>query len=214
MLNILSFLLLFSSCALQPSKRVIEGKTANRSVQTNGICYQVMIGIDFGINSERVVCSDKYPRLTKGDRVLMTILSNGETIIELEKLKSFETFLASLEDKRVIDYHSFIYFDEKKMINHARYREVWSSKCPSDGLACRLLAYLEKTEKNESRFFELMEQGCSGKDIISCFNIFVRKKDLKKSQKVLIQKGIKEPCAKVKDTDEYHDFCGELLNGI
>ena len=94
MLNILSFLLLFSSCALQPSKRVIEGKTANRSVQTNGICYQVMIGIDFGINSERVVCSDKYPRLTKGDRVLMTILSNGETIIELEKLTSFESFLA------------------------------------------------------------------------------------------------------------------------
>jgi hypothetical protein len=214
MLKILLLQLLISSCAFGPSKRAIEGRTDKRSVQKNGICYQVMIGVDFEINSGKVVCSDNYPRVTKGDRVSMTIISNGETSIELDKLKSFETFLSSLEDKRSIDYYSFIYFDEKKMINHAKYREAWSASCPSEGLSCRLLAYLEKTEKNESRFFDLMEKGCKDKDIISCFNIVVRKKNLKKSQKALIQKSIKEPCMKVKDTDDYHDFCGELLNGI
>lgn len=100
------------------------------------------------------------------------------------------------------------------MISHDKYREEWSSACLKDGLYCRLLAYLEKRENNESHFFKLMDKGCRDKDIISCFNIVMRKKDLKEFQRFEIKKNIKNSCIKVKDTDSYHDFCAELLHGV
>ncbi len=214
MVNLFLMLIVLASCSTYSKKSVIQGITDNRSIQANGICYQVMIGEEFKTYSERTICSDKYPDISKGDRVLISLDSNDQVHVELEKLKSFETFFSSMADKRSINYYAFVYFDEKKMINHDKYRKEWSSSCLTDGLYCRLLAYLEKSENNESQFFKLMDQGCKDKDIISCFNIIMRKEDLKDSQKLQIKKGIKKSCLKVKDTDSYHDFCGELLHGI
>ncbi|HXH75052.1 MAG TPA: hypothetical protein VNJ08_08810 [Bacteriovoracaceae bacterium] len=207
-------LCLLVGCSLLGGKSSEQGLTKERFLAENGICYKVFTGKDFQQDSGEIICSDKYPRISEGDKVLLLRSPWQKTTIELEKLKTFEIFMASLNDQRAIDYYSFIYFNQRGLIDHKKYNKQWSESCPMDGLSCRLLGYLQKVQGDQSQFFPLMEKGCADYDIISCFNILMRKESLTASDKVKIKKHMKSTCLKVKDSDFYHDFCGELLHGI
>jgi len=199
------------SCARLP-ERTLKGETKNRFLGHTSICYELFIK-ENGIfkKYDATLCSNQYPEVSEGDGVSVEEFSDGKREITLDKLKTFEDFFASLKDPKALNYYSFLYFNDRNLIEREKYRLEWTKLCQSNGFYCRLLAYLEKSEGNEKNFFPNMERGCQDKDILSCFNIIARREDLSNTAKIKIKRDIRSECLKVKNTDYYQDFCGVLL---
>lgn len=210
-----ALLSLLMSCSIFGHRRIENGITKSRFLTDGAICYKIFVGKDFAKDSGEAICTDRYPQVSGNDKVILIHRHWQPKLIELEKLKSFESFMSSFkDDPNAIAAYGFNFFEQRKLIDHKKYKKLWSKNCPENGLSCRLLAYLQKAEGDQSNFFNLMEKGCADYDIISCFNILMRKTDITKTEEKKLKKHIKPACLKVKDNDAYHDVCGELLLDI
>jgi hypothetical protein len=205
-LLISSFLFIVSCSIFNTYKKA---KLDNRFLGDGKICYKV---IDLeGKRRLPDVCSDHYPGTTAGDRVTVVERRGSFLGYSMEKLSSFESFIKLSKDPNSIAYRTFVYFHKQNKIDHNSYEEIWEKECPKIGLSCRLLAYSFKVRGSKERFFPLMEEGCKTRDIISCFNLVERESGLTDKRKEEVKEFIMPDCLKVKDLDEYHDFCGVLL---
>jgi ankyrin repeat protein len=66
----------------------------------------------------------------------------------------------------------------KYLRSHLDREEAWSQKCQSEGgVYCRLLSRIYWYEGNHEQESSLLEKGCAGKDILSCYRLYMNKSE-------------------------------------
>lgn len=207
--NWLAIALLSISCAHTP--QIYEGRLVDESVDpNNGICYRVESEFRSKDPDPLKICTDQYPSITTDDKAKI-VSKDGKVVgFQVYKLASFEKYLELERDLGRIGYQTFVYFDNKKQIDHERYEKQWRTECSEKGLSCRLLAYSLKVRGMKNEFLPLMRKGCSKKDLISCFNLVVYDESLTPAEQLKLKISIRPTCEAVKKDLAYHDFCGVI----